>query len=65
MRESIEESVLRRTREFNTQLRKNPYDLSLWMRYAAYQDEAISLTRRRVLIHPSFPDVTCAFVRLR
>lgn len=54
--ESVEESVLRKIREFNIQLRNNPYDLALWMQFACYQDEAIALTRRRVRLHLLHPE---------
>lgn len=48
MQESILENIQRRTRQFNERLRENPYNLSTWMKFALFQDEAISQTKQRV-----------------
>lgn len=48
--ESLEEEILRKTRDFNIRLRQTPHDLELWMSFASYQDEVFQLTKRRVSI---------------
>lgn len=35
--ESVDEYVLRRTREYNVLTRERPFDLSVWMQFAAFQ----------------------------
>lgn len=44
--ESADEYVLRMTREFNVAVREKPGDVELWMRYAAFQDEAAAALGR-------------------
>lgn len=45
--ESFEDSLLRRTREFNELVRTRPQDLQGWLDFAAFQDEFLKLGRKR------------------
>jgi hypothetical protein len=45
--ESFEDSLLRRTREFNELIRTRPQDLQGWLDFAAFQDEFLKLGRKR------------------
>jgi len=35
--ESVDEYILRRTKEYNVSTRERPYDLSVWLQFAAFQ----------------------------
>eukprot|EP00210_Caulerpa_lentillifera_P005558 g5317.t1 len=48
--ESLHEELLRKTRDFNIQLRTSPHDLELWKKFASFQDEIIQQTRRRISV---------------
>jgi len=41
--ETLEEYALRLTRDLNAATRDRPQDVGLWLRYAAFQDEAAVL----------------------
>lgn len=45
--ETIEEYMLRRTKEFSTKTREDPYEEQLWLDYAAFQDECSKLLSRK------------------
>jgi hypothetical protein len=44
--ETMEEYALRQIRDLNAATRDNPRDVGLWLRYAAFQDEASQLLGR-------------------
>lgn len=41
--ETMEEYALRQIRDLNAATRERPQDVGLWVRYAAFQDEAFQL----------------------
>lgn len=45
--ESVEDSLLRRTREFNELTRTRPQELQGWLDFAAFQDELVKVGRKR------------------
>eukprot|EP00898_Chlorokybus_atmophyticus_P000447 jgi/Chlat1/1402/Chrsp12S01975 len=48
--ESFEDHLLRRTKELNQLTRERPGDVQLWLDFAAFQDELIRLSRRKVAL---------------
>ncbi|KAK9820400.1 hypothetical protein WJX72_009973 [[Myrmecia] bisecta] len=45
--ETAEQYLMRRTKEFNVATRERPYDLQLWLDFAAFQDEHVRSGRYR------------------
>eukprot|EP00232_Nephroselmis_pyriformis_P023685 CAMPEP_0182854094 /NCGR_PEP_ID=MMETSP0034_2-20130328/1052_1 /TAXON_ID=156128 /ORGANISM="Nephroselmis pyriformis, Strain CCMP717" /LENGTH=497 /DNA_ID=CAMNT_0024984891 /DNA_START=122 /DNA_END=1612 /DNA_ORIENTATION=- len=48
--ESFEGALMRRSKEFNLATRERPYDLGLWLEFAAFQDEFLRLSRKRTQV---------------
>lgn len=48
--ESFEDSLLRRTREFNELTRTRPQDLQAWLDFAAFQDEFLKVGRKKEVV---------------
>ncbi len=58
--ESHEMYLLRRTRELNAAVRERPFDLQLWLDFAAFQDEAAQCARHHSYRGPE----NCLFARV-
>jgi hypothetical protein len=45
--DQVEESLLKRTREFNQKCREDPYNINLWLDFVKFQDEFYTQANRR------------------
>lgn len=64
--ESLEQSVIRRTKEFNVMTREEPHSENLWLQYADFQEEAARAVHdggEAVRSLPSY--LVCSRLRLR